>query len=646
MIQITIKRYDLSTQGILDHIAKPADLRVLDEKKLPALAEELRQRILAVTAANGGHLASNLGVVELTLALHYVFDTPADKLVWDVGHQCYAHKLLTGRQREFATMRLPGGLSGFCRREESPYDCFTTGHSSNSISLALGLAAARDARGEREHIVAVIGDGALTGGMAMEALDQAGDLQTNLIVVLNDNGMSIDGNVGAMSGYLSRFRANPAYDAMKRRVKRFFSHIPLLGKPLIRLFSMVKNSLKSALVPGMLFEDMGFVYLGPIDGHDLHSLVDILGLAKAVGKPTLVHVKTIKGKGYALAEANPEEFHGTGSFDIATGQPLHAHCPDTYTEVLGQALVSLAKADPDIVAITAAMACGTGLSAFQARFPARFYDVAIAEQHAVSFAAGLASHGKKPLVAIYSTFLQRAYDQIVTDVCLQGLPVVFAVDRAGLVGADGYSHQGLLDITYLRSIPGLIVMAPADGQEFRLMLAQAFSLGRPVAIRYPKCGAADLPAEAAPLELGKSVTLRDGRDLAFIAIGAMVKPALQAAELLAEEGISARVVNARYAAPVDTAALVEAAHACSGRLISVEENVVSGGFGAACAEALAAAGEKAELVMAALPSAFLPQGQRAGQLEALGLSGPGLAELALRRWFPARLAADGPNHGR
>jgi len=628
---------DRSTeQRLLDSINSPADLRRLNQKQLPVLAKEIRERILETTAQNGGHLASNLGVVELTLALHYVFDTPADRLIWDVGHQCYAHKLLTGRQQQFSTLRCPGGLSGFCRREESAYDCFTTGHSSNSISLALGMAAARDAQGGQEHIVAVIGDGALTGGMAMEALDQAGDLQANLIVVLNDNGMSIGGNVGAMSSYLSRFRANPAYDALKRRVKNFFSHIPLLGQPLINIFSTVKNSLKSALVPGMLFEDLGFVYLGPIDGHDLHELIDILDGAREVGKPTLVHVKTVKGKGYAPAERSPEIFHGLGRFDAASGIPLNDDCKGSYTEIMGDALVRLASVDPDIVAITAAMTHGTGLDRFKERFPERFYDVAIAEQHAVSFAAGLASHGKKPLVAIYSTFLQRAYDQIIIDVCLQNLPVVFAVDRAGLVGCDGYSHQGLFDLAYLRSVPKLTVMAPADGREFRVMLAEAFAYGKPVAIRYPKCHAGELPGLPRPLEYGRSVQLKDGGDLAFIAIGSMVQPALKAAELLEREGIRARVVNARFIAPLDKEALLRAVRECRGRLISVEENVISGGFGAACAEALS--GVSAELVMAALPSEFQPQGRRGDQLAALGLNGPGLAALAVRRWFPERRA--------
>ena len=623
--------------GILEQINSPADLRKLPVEQLPLVAEDIRETIIATTAKNGGHLASNLGVVELTLALHYVFDTPNDKLVWDVGHQCYAHKLLTGRQDRFSTLRQPGGLSGFCSRDESPYDCFTTGHSSNSLSLAFGMARARDQRGGREKVVAVIGDGALTGGMAFEALNHAGDLPTNFVVVLNDNGMSIGGNVGAMSRRLANLRADAKYNKAKVDVSNFLHKVPLIGKPLVNFISSAKHTIKSALVPGMLFENFGFVYLGPIDGHDTEALIELLHRAGNLDKPVLVHVKTTKGKGHAPAEENPAMFHGMGRFDIDTGVPISSDPRLSYTDIFGETMLDLAAEREDIIAVTAAMMQGTGLSRFAERYPKQCFDVGIAEQHAVSFCAGLANGGLRPVAAIYSSFLQRAYDQLIEDVCLQNLPVLLAVDRAGLVGADGYSHQGIFDLTYLRSIPNLTVMAPADGRELRMMLYAALEYSTPVAIRYPKGAAATLPVLPSPIEKGRSVILREGCDMVYFAIGSMVEPCLLAAEQLAKAGVQAAVVNARFAAPLDNDTLFQVVAAAKGRIVTAEENVINGGFGAACAEALSNSGLNYDLHIAALPDTFFPHGNPTQQLAAFGLDAVGLAHMAGEKWFSERI---------
>ena len=617
--------------SLLSAIHSPQDLRALSLSQLPQVAEEIRAMIISTVAETGGHLATNLGAIELTLAAHYAFDTPRDKIFWDVGHQCYAHKIITGRCGAFATLRQDGGISGFCNREESDYDTHTTGHCSNSISLALGMAVARDLAGADYQVAAVIGDGSLTGGMALEALDHAGDLKKPLIVILNDNEMSISGNVGAISAHLSRMRANPRYDRAKKSVRGALSHLPG-GDKLSSVISTMKTGLKSALVPGMLFENLGFVYLGPIDGHDIRTMVELLRQAQHADRPVLLHVRTRKGKGYAPAESFPERWHGASPFYIESGLPKNGK-QDTYSDVFGKSLVSLGETDEDIIAITAAMAEGTGLSHFRDRFPERFFDVAIAEQHATGFAAGLASGGKKPVFAVYSTFLQRAYDQVMEDVCLQRLPVVFAVDRAGIVGDDGCSHQGIFDISYLRTFPGMTILAPADSRELPLMLRYALSSQSPIAIRYPRGKARTLDIPCPPLEAGRGVTLCPGRDAVIFALGTMVEPALDAAGLLRREGLSVGVVNARFAAPLDAVLLRQAAADCGGRIVTVEEGVAPGGFGEACAAALNDMQIQADLLVRALPFTFLPHGNRDKQLQAAGLDAEALARAIWERWF-------------
>lgn len=620
---------------ILNTINSPSDLRALPLEQMPQLAQEIRARIIDTVAETGGHLAANLGVVELSLALHYAFNTPQDKIVWDVGHQCYTHKILTGRRDQFSTLRQDGGISGFCNRQESQYDTHTTGHSSNSISLALGMAVARDLSGADYQVAAVIGDGSLTGGMALEALDHAGDLKKPLIVILNDNEMSINGNVGAISAHLSRIRTNPRYARAKSNVRGILSHLPG-GESLSALISSLKTGLKSAIVPGMLFEDLGFVYLGPIDGHDIHAMVELFRQAQHMQKPVLIHVRTTKGKGYTPAETFPERWHGASPFYIESGLPKNGKSV-SYSEIFGKTLAELADKDTDIVAITAAMGEGTGLSHFCQQFPDRFFDVAIAEQHATTFAAGLAAAGKKPVFAVYSTFLQRAYDQVMEDVCLQRLPVVFAIDRAGLVGGDGCSHQGIFDISYLRAMPGMTILAPADGEELKMMLRYAFSLQAPVALRYPRMPARRLEICRPPLQYGCGVKLTEGADAAIFALGSMVETALAVQQRLKEDGLQLRVVNARFAAPLDTKLLDESATACGGRIITLEEGVSSGGFGEACAAALASAingkEKQTDILICALPSAFPPHGERGNLLRAAGLQPDQLAEAIRERWF-------------
>lgn len=616
---------------ILDNINSPQDLKALPIDKLPELAQEIRELIISTTAENGGHLAPNLGVVELTIALHYVFDTPTDKIIWDVGHQSYTHKILTGRKDKFATIRQEGGISGFCAKNESEYDCFTTGHSSNSISLAMGMAEARDQRGEDNKIIAVIGDGAISGGMALEALNHAGDIETPLLVILNDNEMSINHNVGALNSYLSHIRSHPKYSKAKNNVHHALDRIPWLGKHLANFISGFKNGIKSLLVPGMFFEYLGFTYLGPTDGHNIKELIEILRQAATIQRPVLLHTITVKGKGYEPAEQHPYNWHGVEPFDIATGMPKKNNLQLTYTSAFSESIMGLAEEDENIIAITAAMTDGTGLAGFKKKFPGRFYDVGIAEQHAVTFAAGLANAGKKPVVAIYSAFIQRAYDQIMEDVCLQKLPVIFAIDRAGIVGNDGYTHQGIYDISFLRTIPGLTIIAPADARELRMMLRFAVSTEQPVAIRYPKALDRELPVTISEIELGRATIIREGSDLCFFALGSMVSVALDAAALLAQKGISAQVVNARFAAPIDDLTLRNCAANCHGRIITVEENVQEGGFGVACQMILAHNG--AQVVVAALPHTFIPQGCREHQLDMMGLSAERLVETACNHWF-------------
>jgi 1-deoxy-D-xylulose-5-phosphate synthase len=637
--------------SILSGLRGPEDLKGLPVGVLTRLAREIRARIIETVSRTGGHLAPNLGVVELTIALHRVFDSPEDRIIWDVGHQTYTHKLLTGRRDRFDTLRQEGGLSGFPRRSESPHDFFETGHASTSISAALGAAAARDLKGRDHAIVAVIGDGALTGGMAFEALNNAGHMKTNIIVVLNDNELSYGPTVGGMASYLSRLRAHPVYFRAKHDLESFVKRVPVVGPALHRLGGRLKGSVKYLVVPGMFFEELGFTYFGPIDGHNLAHLEEFLNRAKRIEGPAFVHVLTKKGKGYAPAEADPDRFHGTGPFQVTTGKALptarrhgngpstslnsHAETETTYTQVFERTLLELGSRDERVVAITAAMASSTGVLPFAERFPKRWFDVGISEQHAVTFAAGLATEGFRPVVAIYSTFLQRAYDQILHDVCLQHLPVVFALDRAGLVGADGPTHHGAYDLGYLRAMPGMVVMAPRDENELQHMLMTALSLDVPAAVRYPRgagTGAA-LDPEPEALPVGKGQVLREGRDVAIVAIGSMVEPARVAAGLLAARGVEATVVNARFAAPMDRDLIIHLAGE-TGAVVTVEENVGRGGFGAAVAEVLAGAGvalgpSACRLRCLSLPDEPVAHGKVESLLVRFGLDPAGITTAAL-----------------
>ena len=574
---------------LLTKINKPEDIKKLSLTELEALASELRSFIVATVAKNGGHLAPSLGTVELTLALYSVFNFPHDKLIWDVGHQAYSHKILTGRRDSFASLRQKGGITGFPNRFESKYDAFGVGHASTSISAALGMAVSRDISGRKNEVIAVIGDGALTGGEAFEALNQAGDLGKKLIVILNDNEMSIDKNVGGMSEYLSRIRLNPQYSKAKRDMGTLLQSIPHFGDKALKTARIVKDSVRAALVPGSLFEELGFHYVGPIDGHNLSLLQEILQRARAMSGPVLIHVHTTKGKGYLPAENQPEKFHGIGKFDPATGEVIKKPSPPSYTAVFGEAIVQLADKNPNLLAITAAMPTGTGLKNFSKIYPGRFFDVGIAEEHAVTLAAGMAADGKHPVVALYSTFAQRAYDQLMHDVCLQNLPVTLCLDRAGLVGADGPTHHGAFDLSYLRHMPNMTVFVPKDEAELRDMLATAVAMDSPTAIRYPR-GAGigvSLTADFKSIPIGKAeiISENDG-EVAFLAVGPMVYKAKQAAEILAESGIMATVINMRFVKPLDKA-VIETMAASKKLLVTVEENVLAGGFGSAAAEVLA-----------------------------------------------------------
>lgn len=619
---------------ILDTIEEPGDLRKLDAQELATLAREIRAFLVETVSKTGGHLAPSLGTVELTLALYRVFHFPEDKLVWDVGHQAYTHKLLTGRRKAFSTLRQKGGITGFPNRFESPYDAFGVGHASTAISAALGMAVARDldagdAPENKRHVIAVLGDGALTGGEAFEGLNNAGDLGRNLIVVLNDNGRSIDKNVGAMSEYLSALRIAPQYNRAKKDVEHLLKSIPRIGGKVYKTASAIKDGVRTALVPGAPFEEMGFRYIGPIDGHNLELLTEVFSQVRQMTGPILVHVHTKKGKGYLPAEEAPEKFHGIGKFDAATGECPKKEGAPSYTSVFSDALIELAKTDEDIVAITAAMPSGTGLKAFGKAYPERFFDVGIAEEHAVTFAAGLAAAGKKPVVALYSTFAQRAYDQILHDVCLQKLPVVFALDRAGLVGQDGPTHHGVFDYSYLRHLPGMTVMAPKNEAELRDMLKTALALGGPVAVRYPRGAAVGvkIPEAMTMLPLGKAEVLRNKGSIALLAIGSMVQATEKAADLLAEEGIAVRVVNMRFVKPLDTELLLSLARDPEIRgLVTLEENMLAGGFGSAVLEALSDAGVLLPVRRFGIGNTFVEQGTREELLELCGLTAPQVAE--------------------
>lgn len=616
---------------VLDHVNEPADLKRLSAHELHQLAAELREELLQVVPQTGGHLASNLGVVELTVALHTVFDSPRDKIIWDVGHQAYVHKLLTGRKERFRTIRQAQGLSGFTKREESPHDPFGAGHAGTSVSAALGIARARDLRSEDYDVVAVIGDGAMTCGIPFEAMNDAGHSYTRMILILNDNGMSIAPNVGGLSRYLTRLRVDPRYQEVKGKAWRVLNRNPM-GQWLLALLQRIKKSFRELVIPTKIWDEMGFVYIGPVDGHNLTDLIQTLRAARHVPGPVLVHVYSSKGKGYAPAECDPIGFHG-----IAPNGECKGTAP-SYSRVFGQTLVQMAEADPRVVAITAAMCDGTGLVEFSKRFPERFFDVGIAEEHAAIFAAGLATQGLRPVVAIYSTFLQRAYDPLVHDIALQNLPVILALDRAGIVGDDGATHNGAFDLAYLRHIPNLTVMAPKDEQELQRMLWTALEIDGPVAIRYPRgagVGAA-LDEGRVTIPVGAAEVLRKatGGTLTLLAVGAMVHPALQAAELLAAEGIEAAVVNARFVRPLDKSVLYGLARNFR-RIVTVEENVLAGGFGSAVLEfyerkVLTA---EHEFLRIGIPDTFVHHGPQQEVRAKLGLDAAGIVQ-AIRRRFP------------
>lgn len=620
--------------NILEHIKSPEDLKRLGIGELVRLAAELREFIISNVSSTGGHLASSLGAVELAIALHYVFSAPADKIVWDVGHQAYAHKILTGRKDRFHTLRQLNGLSGFPRPAESVYDAFGVGHSSTSISAALGMAAGRDLSGGTNKVVAVIGDGSLTAGIAFEGLNQAGHLKKDIIVVLNDNEMSISPNVGALSSFLSRKITGRFATMVKKEVEAFMKTIPMIGDRLVRVARRAEDALIAFLTPGMLFEGLGFHYIGPVDGHDMQALASAFQDVNDLKGPVLLHVLTKKGKGYAPAENDPAAFHGVGAFDVPSGAFLKSSKP-SYTNVFSAALLELAESDKRVVAITAAMPEGTGLAMFSERFPDRFFDVGIAEQHAITFAAGLAMDGFVPVTAIYSTFLQRAYDQVFHDVCLQNLPVVFALDRAGLVGQDGATHHGLFDIAYLRHLPNIIIAAPKDEGELRHLLYTAVRCGSPMAVRYPRGNllGADISCPMKEIPIGRAETLKVGDDLTILALGTMVQPSLEAAERLEKSGIGIGVVNVRFVKPLDEEAVLNAAASRHG-IVTVEEGALMGGFGSAVLELLAEAGVRCPVRRCGVPDEYIEHGTQEELRAMLGLNCAGI-EAACRSLLQA-----------
>ena len=614
---------------LLDKIGSPTDLKVLTHEELKQLASEIREELVAIVSANGGHLASNLGVVELTIALHRIFDSPQDKIVWDVGHQAYTHKLLTGRRHSFASLRQYGGLSGFTSRDESEHDPFGAGHASTSVSAALGMAVARDLSGDNYHVVAVIGDGAITGGMALEALNQAGHLGSRLIVVLNDNGMSISPTVGALAKLLGKVQFDQRYHRAKEKSKRLLDALPL-GNRLWQASQQVESGVKGLVMPTMLWEELGFAYMGPIDGHNLRELEIALTQARDYRlKPTLVHVVTTKGKGYLPAEGDAVYFHGVPAKSAST------KVIPTYSEIFAQTVLRLARENPRLVVVTPAMPEGNCLSIVQDEFPQRVFDVGICEQHAVTFAAGLVTQGYIPIVAIYSTFLQRAFDQIIHDVCLQDLPLIFTIDRSGIVGDDGKTHQGTFDLSYLTLIPNLIVSAPKDENELQSLLYTAVKSGHPMAIRYPR-GAGlgvKLDTELHPIPIGKGEIVRHGKDVAILAIGAVVTPALEAAQELASSGIEATVVNARFTKPLDSELIVDLASRIK-RMVTVEENTLSGGFGSSVVGLLQKSGmSDIQVKSIGLPDDFVEQGAQSILRTKYALDAKGIAAQVLS-FFP------------
>jgi len=625
------------TYMLLSSVSSPTDLHRLSERELEQLADEIRAYMVSCVSRTGGHLAASLGVVELTVALHSILESPRDKIVWDVGHQCYAHKIVTGRRQDFSCVRQYGGLSGFPSRAESEHDVCGTGHASTSLGYGLGLVeAARLAGSSEGHVVCVLGDGAFTGGAAFEALNQAGQSHTPLVVVLNDNQMSIKPNVGALSLYLSRLRLDPTLNRWREELEHGLARIPAIGERAYALGRDVKESMKAFITPGMLFEELGFAYFGVVDGHDLHAVRKSLHQAIDTRRPVVVHLKTVKGKGYEPAEEQPSKFHGIAPFHVGNGENRAAAVGTTYTQAFGQTLVREARADERIVAITAAMTQGTGLEQFEEEFPDRLYDVGIAEGHAAVFACGLALGGLRPVVAVYSTFLQRAFDMLVQDVGLQRLPVVFAVDRAGLVGDDGPTHHGAFDLSFLRLIPGFVVMAPSSQDELPHMLHTALSLDGPSALRYPRGMAAAFvpPEELEEIPVGRGVVLEEGERVALVGIGTGVGICREAAAVLADDGISPTVVDARFVRPLDEALLRRLADTHD-RLVTVEENTVQGGFGSAVLEVVG--GRAAEVVRVGLPDAFVPHGDRPRLLAEIGLTAEGVASAALGA--PAAVAA-------
>ena len=602
---------------VLPSIQTPQDLRLIKKEHLPTLCQELRDVIIKTASKNGGHLGSSLGAVEIITALHYVYNTPEDKIVFDTGHQAYAHKLLTGRQKDFATIRTKGGLSGFPKRAESDYDAFGAGHASTAVSAALGLAIARDQQHQKHRVIAVVGDGCLTGGMAYEAMQNAGLLRTDMLVILNDNQMFISQRVGALGTALTKLLTTKYVQLAEEKATNFLKRFDEIGNNAAKLAKRAR----SILFPGTLFEEMGFRYFGPVDGNDINALLEVLETLKTVKGPVMLHVVTKKGKGYEPAEKNPTKFHGVGIFDVETGDSLGKLGTITFTKAFSQALVNLAEKDPKICAITAAMPEGTGLDAFRNKFPSRYFDVGIAEEHAATFAAGLAAGGEKPLVALYSTFAQRCYDQILHDICLQKLPVVFALDRAGLVGEDGPTHHGVFDISFLRSIPNLIMAAPADENELQHLLKTAFAAKAPFILRYPRGAGFGVPLdkELKALDIGKGAWLTKGKDVTILAIGNRVHPALKAAETLRDKGVDAGVINMRFIKPLDTALIDEAVKRTS-KLVTVEDNMLAAGFGSAVAEYLADTGKNAYLLRLGIGDEFVQHAKSALLYDQVGIS--------------------------
>jgi len=604
--------------AIIDRVNYPEDIKKMSIVELQELAEDIRNLIISVVSKTGGHLASNLGVTELTIALHYVFNSPVDKIVWDVGHQSYVHKLLTGRKDRFSTLRQFGGLSGFPKRAESKYDAFDTGHSGTSISAALGMAVARDLKKEDFKVIAVTGDASLSNGMSLEAINNAGHLKKDLVVILNDNEMSIAPNVGAISAHLNRIITGEFYNKTKERAKNFISKREIFGLPVMRIAKVIEEGLKGIISHGIMFEELGFKYVGPIDGHDLKQLIETFQSIKRFKEPVMVHVVTKKGKGYKHAEDNPSSFHGTPAFEIESGE-VNSKKVMTFTGVFSRTILKIAAKDKKVVAITAAMPSGTGLDKFQERYPARFFDVGIAEEHAVTFAGGLAAGGLKPVVAIYSTFLQRAYDSIIHDIAMPAYPVVFAIDRSGIVGDDGETHQGVFDISFLSHVPNFVIMSPADEAEFKEMLELAFKLKRPVALRYPRGEVTASRIGGGKVIYNRSAVVRNGKHTCILSVGTMLVEAIKAADELKKEGIETGIVNARFIKPLDTVMLKTLARKYK-KIVIVEENLSAGGFGSLVLDYYDKNSIKIELVRLGLPDKFIEHGSRKILLEKYGIS--------------------------